>query len=189
MAKFWEALEVENMAQELIKAYECVNLLDKCNILYYFTDTIKLVKGKIAAAYVKKFSGLQKQQVQNADFGIIFTKELWEKMAPQWRKAVLFHELNHIVPDIKFKDGQPIHSEDDNGNKKWKLKGHDIEEFSIVIKMFGPYHDELQDFLEDIKNAPNVVPLHVVVDNEKDSKELDQQFEQAICKENKQAIG
>lgn len=57
------------------------------------------------------------------DFVVQFRRWFWQRFSDQQRRAVIYHELAHVEID-------------DHG--KVKLREHDLEEFSGVVRHFGP---------------------------------------------------
>jgi hypothetical protein len=62
------------------------------------------------------------------DFVVLIWLEWWETHNEQERQALLYHELLHI--------NQTKHG-------SWRLRQHDIQEFSEVITSFGAWNDQL----------------------------------------------
>ena len=182
MASFKESGDVKKVAEELINAHR-TDLID-CRLRYYVTDTISFKNSKMILGSTKKLSGLLKQTL-DADFVIIVPVSVWNNFSPVKQKALLHHEISHIVPCTKKeKNGTEYQTCDKEGNLKWSLIGHDLEEFSHIIKLYGNWHEDIENFREDIKGAPGSTPLTIIKGGKGkkkpiDSEKLDEEFEKA----------
>ena len=74
--------------------------------------------------------------VSKVDFIIILSYDRWVKMEARQRAALLDHELCHCAP--KFNR--------DDERVGWRIRRHDIEEFSAVIQRHGLVFAYQQDF-------------------------------------------
>lgn len=79
------------------------------------------------------------------DFIVILLREWWEDadVTDDHRKALLDHELCHAM-QVLDKAGEP--KEDERGRKLWRLRKHDIEEFSEIVDRYGCYTKDLAMF-------------------------------------------
>ena len=73
------------------------------------------------------------------DYVMIVHKATWNEFDTEKRKALIFHELMHIISD------------DDDRTIKWKLREHDVEEFIPVVKEYGLWTDNLKAFGNSIE--------------------------------------
>jgi len=89
---------------------------------------------------------------------IQFRQWFWERFSEQERRGVLHHELSHIEIREPGPDGQA----------KVSLREHDVEEFALTVKRFGPRRDHhaafFRAFLDwhDQHERPEPTPLRAV---------------------------
>jgi len=101
----------------------------------------------------------------NADFLVVLGFEPWEQFIPQTRRAALDHELSHCTVEwapetdetgrvVEDASGEPVltnlPARDSQGHIIWKIRHHDIEEFTGVIERNGLWR-------EGLKNAGRVI--------------------------------
>lgn len=65
----------------------------------------------------------------------------WEQASDKQKEALLFHELSHIG----FKDS-------DDGDVKWNIKDHDVEEFNEVVKRYGDWNGGITAFKNNLNS-------------------------------------
>jgi hypothetical protein len=102
------------------------------------------VDGRVTLGKCKRASDLDRE-LSAFDFVVILRKEFFEDLAvkdPQ-RLAILDHELCHAAPKLDV-DGEQL--EDDKGRKVWRLRKHDIEEFSEIVARHGCYKRDIEQF-------------------------------------------
>jgi hypothetical protein len=107
------------------------------------TDGIKVL-GKM-----RKASDLDRE-LAPFDFVVMLNKDFWTSavVKDDQRRALLDHELCH--GSIKLdKDGDPV--EDSRGRKVYRLRKHDIEEFSAIVERHGTYKRDLERFYAALK--------------------------------------
>lgn len=92
-----------------------------------------------------KVSDLQKEFAAY-DFIIILNREVWEDLefGEDRKRALLDHELCHAAGAYD-KDGPKY---DERGRRVFRVRGHDIEEFHIIVKRHGCYKQDLEFFAE-----------------------------------------
>jgi hypothetical protein len=56
----------------------------------------------------------------------------------------MFHELCHADVTIDEESGEPVYNE--AGRKVWRIRKHDFEEFQSVVRKYGTWTGELQEF-------------------------------------------
>lgn len=78
------------------------------------------------------------------DFIITLRKKTWEdiRTSEKVKDAILDHELTHA--EIKTQEGEPV--EDERGRKVYRIRKHDIEEFSSIARRYGCYRVDLEEF-------------------------------------------
>lgn len=151
---------------EVILAGQPYELLNEIRAEYHFDTT----EANIALAWRKgtkpnadghlvlgrcvKASDLQRELV-DYDFVIVLNKEVWED--PEFDRdkklALLDHELCHAARAVD-EDGEP--KIDSKGRPVWRVRGHDIEEFTEIVHRRGTWKRDLEKFAEVIlaKKAP-----------------------------------
>lgn len=78
------------------------------------------------------------------DFLVILDAGYWEYVDDRRREILMFHEMSHC-----------IHKEDQYGEPRftregvpvWGLVGHDVEEFTAVVRRYGAWTAELEAFV------------------------------------------
>lgn len=154
---FWDAPEVKEVAEPLIERHH--SHLEGADIRYAFRSEPSKSKGKVALATVQRVAGLNAfladgeewadctnlltgEPLLNQDTGEILRKpvpnepfflvlvwhHVWKNMDFRQRQALIDHELCHIKEN---------HKED------LALVGHDLEEFTAVVKRHGDWEPEI----------------------------------------------
>jgi hypothetical protein len=82
------------------------------------------------------------------DFLIILDEEYWLSCGDKHREILMHHEMCHCIhKEDKWgsprfgKEGQPV----------WGLRGHDVEEFNLVVRRYGAYSEEVQKFMAAVR--------------------------------------
>lgn len=134
----WTAADAHAMADDLIGRHH--PHLVEASILYWFTDKMPKSRGKILWAKTSKLSEAERflhsgeRDVDaGAEFKIVFTHEVWQDLSASQQRALVDHELCHIVQDLT-KDEEPI----------LVLRGHDVELFHEEIERHGLWTGELK---------------------------------------------
>jgi hypothetical protein len=104
------------------------------------------VDGRVTLGKCKKASDLDRELYQ-FDFVIMLQYEFWQdaEVTDEQRRALLDHELSHAAPKMGD-DGEQV--EDERGRKVWRMRKHDIEEFSAVVQRHGTYKRDLEHFAQ-----------------------------------------
>jgi len=102
------------------------------------------VDGRVTLGKCKRASDLDRE-LAAYDFVIILRKEFFEDAAVtnEQREALVDHELCHASPKL---DGDGEQVEDERGRKVWRIRKHDIEEFSAIVARHGCYKRDLEQF-------------------------------------------
>ena len=79
------------------------------------------------------------------DFLIVLDYEYWQASSPLLREILVYHEMCHAV---QARDKYDAPKFDKDGLPVWALKGHDVEEFSSVVRKYGPWNDGIKEFLD-----------------------------------------
>lgn len=85
------------------------------------------------------------------DFVVMLSSDFWTHptVEDKQRRALLDHELCHAAPKLDPRTGDQ--QEDERGRKLWRLRKHDIEEFSDVVRRHGTYKRDLENFYRDLQ--------------------------------------
>lgn len=77
-------------------------------------------------------------------FFIILDQEFWMEADDITRRALLEHEMMHIKQSLD-KNGDPAFDQD--GNPKFGIVGHDLEEFNYIVRKYGAWKSDIAEFL------------------------------------------
>ena len=109
-------------------------------------DTKPDVDGRLMLGRCVRQSDLARELV-DFDFVIVLNREVWED--PEFDRgkklALLDHEMMHAARVVDG-EGEPVI--DTKGRAVWRVRGHDIEEFTDVISRRGCYKRDLEKFAE-----------------------------------------
>jgi len=100
------------------------------------------VDGRVTLGKCKLASDLDRE-LAAFDFVIILRQEFFQdpQVKDTQRRALLDHELSHAT--VRLDDeGEPI--EDERGRKVYRIRKHDIEEFSGIVARHGLYKRDLE---------------------------------------------
>ena len=78
-------------------------------------------------------------------FLVIIDYEYWAEADHRAREILIYHEACHIRPALG-KDGEQRFDKE-TGLPVLCLVGHDVEEFSAVVRRYGAWSDDLQAFI------------------------------------------
>lgn len=92
-------------------------------------------------------------------FLITIHEKTWLGLTKKQKLALIDHELCHCQVE-----------EDDKGNRKLFLVGHDLEEFRAVVRRHGQWEDGIKEFVEEARAA------QLRLFNENADKVLDEAF-------------
>lgn len=130
--EYWRDPQLEEVAERLIQKHH--NHLLEAKISYRVTSRAMSRAGKTLAGKARKTCGILKHYAQ-ADFMIVVCHTFWNEMIPAEREALVDHELCHCSVE-----------HDEEGNRSWVLRGHDIEEFTAVVDRRGLWKEDLKQF-------------------------------------------
>ena len=109
------------------------------------------IDGSATLGKCRKVGSLDRE-LMAFDFVIILLREFWESadVSDDQRRALLDHQLCHgaVVLD---KNGEPV--EDERGRKVYRMRKHDIEEFSQVVERHGTYERDLEKFAKALQKS------------------------------------
>lgn len=78
------------------------------------------------------------------DFLIVLDGEFWKDATDHEREILVYHELCHITPSIDAMGATRFSKE--TGLMVLTLRSHDVEEFADVVRRYGAYSRDLEDF-------------------------------------------
>ena len=87
------------------------------------------------------------------DFLMILDADYWESASPLQREILVYHETCHMA--LKMNRDGDIVLDDMTGRPKWKLVGHDVEEFTAVVAKYGAHDHDLQSFVAAANSHDN----------------------------------
>jgi len=102
--------------------------------------------GHVLLGKCKKASDLQRE-ISAWDFIILLNKEVWEheKFGSKRQKALLDHELCHAAQAY---DKKGKRMKNDRGKYVFRMRHHDVEEFSEIVDRHGIWKHDLQVFAD-----------------------------------------
>lgn len=109
--------------------------------------------GRLTLGKCRKLTELD-QRLADFDFVVILNADVWPELNEPQREAILDHELCHAAPAL---DEEGEQKEDSTGRKCWRVRRHDVEEFSEIVTRHGLYTSELEKLGKAIlkrKDAP-----------------------------------
>lgn len=109
------------------------------------------VDGRVTLGKCRKASDLDRE-LAPYDFVILLRRTFFEDadVPDSARKALLDHELCHAAVKLD-QDLEP--ERDSRGRTIYRLRKHDVEEFSEIIRRHGCYKRDLEDFAASLERA------------------------------------
>ena len=122
---------------------QCHSEIKDFSVLFLFSDPPASVKGKIQLGKTSVPSGITAYLLgeiygKETDFLVEICEKTFEAMSDSQREALLDHELEKCTTGGKDGD-QP------------SIRGHDVEEFSAVLKRRGAWMPDLEGFVNIAK--------------------------------------
>lgn len=159
-AKYWDAPEVQEIAEELIPKYH-QHLIDfNVEIRYLFVDKTQKLGGKEVWGTCRKVTGLNAflgGEGPDGDpfFVITISKEIWDLLPHDKRVPLVDHELCHAFAEAKQQKDEADGNEDLETDNPVKLsvQPHDLEEFSCIARRYGFWRDSIQEFVDSALKA------------------------------------
>ena len=116
------------------------------------------VDGREVLGKCRKASDLDRE-LAAFDFVILLSRPFWRdaRVTDPQRQALLDHELCHAALTYDEK-GEPV--EDERGRLVYRIRKHDIEEFTDIVARHGCYKADLERFAQALKHAgvPKFLP-------------------------------
>ena len=131
------------MLTELVREHH-QDLRDARIALAWATSWKADVDGRLKLGKCKKI-GDPDRELMKQDFVIILEQKFWQNptVTDDQRRALLDHELCH--GQLKHdENGEPV--EDEKGRKIYRLRRHDVEEFTEIMRRHGCYKRDLEEF-------------------------------------------
>ncbi len=109
------------------------------------------VDGRITLGKCKKASDLDRE-VAAFDFVILLSKSFWQDtfVTALQRCALLDHELTHAAV-AHGKDGDALY--DERGRRVYRMRKHDLEEFSAIVARYGCYKRDIEQFADSLTRS------------------------------------
>lgn len=112
------------------------------------------VDGRVTLGQCRKVGDLEREvnDLRPYDFVIVLRREFWENpyVTDLQHRALLDHELTHATVAL---DGHGEPMQDECGRTVYRLKRHDIEEFTAIVERYGIYKKDLEDFAAALTRA------------------------------------
>jgi Putative phage metallopeptidase len=84
------------------------------------------------------------------DFLVILDADYWAQCSPLQREILIYHETQHMA--IRRDTDGDFVIDDDTGRAKFTTAGHDVEEFTSVVRRYGAYDDTLRAFISAVED-------------------------------------
>lgn len=139
-----------SMLRELVAEHHH-ELRDARIALAWCTSWKSDADGRITLGKCKKASDLDRE-LAAFDFVILLSRLFWrnDAVADKQRRALLDHELMHAA--VKHDDrGEPARDERDR--IVYRIRKHDLEEFSAIVERYGTYTRDLETFAAALRRA------------------------------------
>lgn len=109
------------------------------------------VDGRVTLGKCKKASDLDRELSQ-WDFIILLRKSFWteERVTLAQRRALLDHELCHAAVKLDG-NGEPVI--DERGRRVYRVRKHDLEEFTAVVERHGLWKRDLEMFAAAMRRS------------------------------------
>jgi hypothetical protein len=98
-----------------------------------------------------KASDLNKE-LHGFDAVVLLNRDIWgdSEFTNEMKGAVIDHELSHLAPATD-QLGEP--KRDEHGRPVFRIRRHDIEEFSGVVERHGAWRHEIETFVKALGEA------------------------------------
>jgi hypothetical protein len=135
--KFLQAEAAASIAHVFIRSCPLHARLSNAKIAYLFRQAI--VKGGKEKGGVASRASSKVAYLTGFDFVIEFSHDIWLKLTPEQRLALVDHELAHCERDPE--------------TGAWTMRDHDVEEFSDVVNRWGLWTLPLRGFGRALETA------------------------------------
>lgn len=150
-----EAIHPAAIAVQLLQLEEFSDLLEgEARIDWLLKRDEKTRGGRhiLGTAHMPKVQGdlnpcfrwmLAKTFNRDPDFLIVLDKAYWVEATPRLREILVYHELSHCIHK-RDRFGDKLFDSDER--PVWTLRGHDVEEFTAVVRRYGAWNDDIKTF-------------------------------------------
>ncbi len=97
-----------------------------------------------------KFGGLGEGE-RGIDFLIVLDAQFWLDADDEAREILVYHEMCHIQPAFDKMGAQRF--DRDTGLPVLTLQNHDVEEFSQVVRRYGAYSRDIEEFVRACRDG------------------------------------
>jgi hypothetical protein len=111
--------------------------------------------GNLRMGQAKKASDCQKE-LRDFDFVILLNEAAWTEFTADQRLALLDHQLCHCQIRLD-KNGESM--EDERGRIVYRIRKHDVEEFSEIVARHGQWTPNMQHLVAQIKDREASGPM------------------------------
>ena len=149
-----------HLFNELIELEEHQHFADDeipVEFLFKVAPVIKAGRQVLGRVMIPTVQGLLKdlfEQMLGQLFGrmphflIVLDRDFWMQADELTRRALLEHEMCHVKQSLD-KNGDPAF--DQEGNPKFGLVSHDLEEFNYIVRKYGAWSPDIVAFLSAAK--------------------------------------
>lgn len=136
------------------------------------------VDGRLRLGAMKVASDLDRE-LSEFDLVVVLSREFWThpNVTDKQREALLDHQLAHGALQ-RSKNLEP--AEDEKGRKCYRIRKHDIEEFSAVVERHGIWKKELENFAQALMRNKQR-SLFESKDDERDEAEREAPDSEAVA--------
>lgn len=146
---YWHDPQLEEIGKSLVQKHH--NHLLAAEIGYLVTKKAMNRGGKLILGKARRPSGLL-GYFSRADFLIVVQGGEWAKADRDKREALVDHELCHCTLEYN-----------EEGERIWTLRGHDLEEFSAIVERHGLWKEDVKQFTETAARQLKL-PLEIAKD-------------------------
>ena len=147
---------LEPIVDRVLRMHEHEHLVEnEIDLAFLFRCEEKIIGGRqiLGTAYEPKVQGglkdvfewmIQRLLGRMPRFLIVLDAGYWAECGERNREILVFHELTHCQQkrdrygELRF---------DMDGNPVYGLLGHDVEEFTSVVRRYGAWNDGIRDFI------------------------------------------
>ncbi|NGP62683.1 hypothetical protein FLT15_31735 [Paenibacillus thiaminolyticus] len=148
-ASFQDSPDVEQLVKKLIEKNKEFKHLQGAKIIGRFRFGTWNSKGKVTLGQAKVLTPFERHEI-DAELAVIVNGEVWEHLDNKQREALVYHELCHFE-EMTDANGSP--KMDDNKRPMFKIAGHDLEEFSSVVRKYGLWMPDTRKFVQAAKEG------------------------------------
>jgi len=138
------APEVAQIGEELIRTVDDHQALAHAHIYWLFMDTVPMSNGRFVLGRARKVTGwaaflsqgpveCESYETPVPFFAMEIAEQPWRQLRPHQKRALVDHELCHMR--VSLEGDAPV----------LKVRGHDFEEFTAVIKRHGLWSTASQE--------------------------------------------